>query len=136
MKVVINNCFGGFGLSPEALMWLEEKGCNAEGFKCEVTKYYGKSSNADKDLKSWKEYLKGGHRSIFLRVFSKCEKYVLSDYEVSRDDPLLIQCVEELGEKANGQCASLEIREIPDGVNWQIEEYDGNEHIAETHRTW
>jgi hypothetical protein len=26
--------------------------------------------------------------------------------------------------------------EIPDDVNWQVEEYDGMEHIAEKHRTW
>jgi hypothetical protein len=26
--------------------------------------------------------------------------------------------------------------DIPDDVKWQIEEYDGNEWIAESHRTW
>ena len=26
--------------------------------------------------------------------------------------------------------------EIPDDVEWQIEEYDGTEHISEKHRTW
>jgi hypothetical protein len=26
--------------------------------------------------------------------------------------------------------------DIPDDVNWYIEEYDGNEHVAERHRTW
>jgi len=30
----------------------------------------------------------------------------------------------------------LRIIEIPDGVEWQIEEYDGDEWIAEKHRTW
>jgi len=54
----------------------------------------------------------------------------------NRADPKLIQVVEELGDKANGSCAKLEIVEIPDGVDWQIEEYDGNEHVAEKHRTW
>jgi len=44
--------------------------------------------------------------------------------------------VEELGEKANGQCADLKIVEIPDDVEYEIEEYDGVEWVAENHRTW
>ena len=56
--------------------------------------------------------------------------------ELERDDPLLIEIVEELGEKANGRHAELDIIEIPDGVGWVVEEYDGLEHIAEKHRTW
>jgi len=30
----------------------------------------------------------------------------------------------------------LAIVEIPDDVEYTIEEYDGNEHVAEAHRTW
>jgi hypothetical protein len=26
--------------------------------------------------------------------------------------------------------------DIPDDVKWEIEEYDGNEWVAEVHRTW
>jgi len=28
------------------------------------------------------------------------------------------------------------VLEIPDDVEFTIEDYDGSEHIAETHRTW
>jgi hypothetical protein len=42
----------------------------------------------------------------------------------------------ELGEAANGRCAELKVVEIPDDVEWQIEEYDGLEWVAEKHRTW
>ena len=55
---------------------------------------------------------------------------------VERNDPVLIQVVEEMGDAAGGQFASLGIVEIPDGVQWQIEEYDGREWVAEKHRTW
>jgi hypothetical protein len=41
-----------------------------------------------------------------------------------------------LGEKANGSCASLKVVEIPDGVEWVVEEYYGTEWVAEKHRTW
>ncbi len=47
-----------------------------------------------------------------------------------------MECVETLGEKSNGACAELKIVEIPDNVEYSIEEYDGNEHIAEVHRIW
>jgi hypothetical protein len=53
-----------------------------------------------------------------------------------RDDPKLIQCVETLGSKASGMCANLRVIEIPDDVDWYIEQYDGFEHVAEKHRTW
>jgi hypothetical protein len=55
---------------------------------------------------------------------------------VSRHDPVLVQVVEELGYKANGRCAELDIIEIPYGLSYVVEEYDGKEWISETHRTW
>ena len=41
-----------------------------------------------------------------------------------------------MGEKANGTFAKLQLVEIPDGVGWQVEEYDGMEWVSEKHRTW
>ena len=57
-------------------------------------------------------------------------------WDVARDDPYLVQVVEELGEEADGGFANLMVVEIPADVNWEIDEYDGIEHIAEVHRTW
>lgn len=57
-------------------------------------------------------------------------------YDIRRDDPALVQVVEELGEKSSDRHASLRVAEIPEGVSWLIEEYDGLEHVAERHRTW
>jgi hypothetical protein len=56
--------------------------------------------------------------------------------DIKRDDPVLVQIVEELGNEASGRCAKLKIVEIPDDINWVIEEYDGSETIAEEHQTW
>lgn len=56
--------------------------------------------------------------------------------EIPRDDPALIATVEELKDKANTMFSCLKIVEIPDGIKWHIEEYDGWEHVAEDHRTW
>ena len=56
--------------------------------------------------------------------------------ELCRDDPILIEIVEKLGEEASGDHAELRIVEVPEDVNWYIEEYDGSEWVAERHRTW
>lgn len=53
-----------------------------------------------------------------------------------RDDPKLVECVEKLGEKANGVCAELRIVEIPIDVEFVIFENCGWEHVAEKHETW
>lgn len=55
---------------------------------------------------------------------------------ITRDDPKLIAAVEELGLLASGPYAELHIIEIPDGVCWEIEEYDGAEWVSECHRRW
>ena len=57
-------------------------------------------------------------------------------FDGSRNDPKLVEIVEKLGNNANGEFSDLKVVEIPDGVNWHIEEYDGIEWIAEDHRTW
>lgn len=102
MKVVINVCYGGFGLSKEALeMYCQEKGI---------------------DPGKWND------RWGFFEDFS--------DHDIERNDPLLVEIVEKLGERSFGRCAELEVVDIPDGVSWYIHEYDGMEHVAEKHRTW
>lgn len=64
-----------------------------------------------------------------------CSGFDYRDDE-KRTDPKLIKCVEKLGASANGMGADLKIVEIPDGVEYVIEEYDGMEHVAEKHQTW
>lgn len=58
------------------------------------------------------------------------------DREIARDDPVLVEIVQVLGAKASGSCAQLEVVDVPDDADWEIAEYDGNEWVAEKHRTW
>lgn len=58
------------------------------------------------------------------------------DRDIARDDPILVEVVETLGKSASGSCAHLHVVDIPDDVKWQIQDYDGCEWVAETHRTW
>jgi len=56
---------------------------------------------------------------------------------VPRGDPVLLAVINQIGaEEASGDFADLKVVEIPDDVEWTIEEYDGKEWVAEVHRTW
>lgn len=108
MKIVINACFGGFSISRKAAEYMAERG----------------SELAAKELAK----TGGGHWYGF--------GYVDESDGYDRSDPLLVEAVEVLGKQANGSMAELVVVSVPDGVAWHIEEYDGNEHVAENHRVW
>ena len=48
----------------------------------------------------------------------------------------LVSVVEEMGQKAGGPGTDLKIVEIPDDIDWEIEEFDGQERIREVGRIW
>jgi hypothetical protein len=107
MKVVINRCFGGFGISKEAAQFMAARG-NAVA-KAELSE----------NKKFWFGY---GHT----------ENY--NGY--NRADPDLVAAVEALGEKANGDGTELHVVEIPDDVEYEILDYDGMESIVDVKRHW
>ena len=47
-----------------------------------------------------------------------------------RTDEILIQVIERLGSKADGEYSSYEVEEVPDGFDWSIDEYDGAESLV------
>lgn len=50
--------------------------------------------------------------------------------DVDRTNPKLVAIVEEDSERASGDCAELEVVEIPDNAtDWVIDEYDGCERV-------
>jgi hypothetical protein len=157
-KIVINRCFGGFGLSALGYKrYAELKGKRAYFFT-----HYNKNDNLDMDsyypvsvekansefifnvftIPNPQEILKGKKDWHLMTLEEKKEynklyhKYSLYAHDFKRDDPILIKVIEELGEKANGRFAELKIVEIPDNVDWEIDEYDGNETIDEVHKSW
>lgn len=137
MKVVINKCYGGFSISLEAARWMAERG-HAHA-RDEVARH----EKQDAWIKAFVATGKwpndcSAEEIKWLEIDAKYrkEKHWYSGHDYERDDVLLVEAVETLGKKANGECAELVIVEIPDGTEYSIEEYDGLEHIAETHRTW
>jgi hypothetical protein len=91
MKVAINRCFGGFGLSREAYKFL--------GIP-------------------WDKY-----------------GFKYNDYD-KRTDPELIRCIETLGRSASGSLANVIVVTIPNDIEWEIDDYDGQESVEEKHRSW
>ena len=83
MKVVINVCYGGWGLSEAAQTILIET-LGEDGFN-----------------------------------------------EMERHSPVLVSLVKQMGESANSDYAKLAVVEVADGLDYDIEEYDGYESIRE-----
>lgn len=119
MKIIINECYGGYGLSKKCLFWLiENKGWT-------VTEFTKEGSYKDPSAKIIKSNWCGE------------DQWHLMDQRSSRTDPDVIEAVETLGvETSSGRCSELKIVTIPDDVNWDIEEYDGMETVAEVRRKW
>ena len=137
-EIVINQCFGGFSLSPKAIeRYLQLKGKKAYFYKQTKYDYKDKEKEYTK-ISPDKETFMFHTMTIDLDETTQDlpDKGYFSDRSIPRADKHLVQVIKELKEEANGSYAELEIIKVPDGVKWTIEEYDGNEHIAEKHRTW
>ena len=140
MKVVINTCFGGFGLSHEAtLRYFEIKGIEVYPEQGNaIWKFWTYWIVKPEDRIESKEgeafyAMSMQERQAYNKAHSEQTVY---PREIERHDPVLVQVVEEMGDAADGDHAELAVVEIPDDVEYIIEEYDGLEHVAEAHRTW
>lgn len=107
MKIVINRCYGGFGLSEQAHSFIAKR----KGWQHACDDY-------DNDY--W--YCQSG-KPVYCT-------------QLKRDDPDLVAAVEQLGKDVDGSYSLLKVVEIPDGVDWHIHEYDGLESVHEKHRSW
>lgn len=140
MKIAINKCFGGF--SPSAFAYeeyMKRKGKKA--FFYIQTKYQFRDK-VD-------EYTRTPTKDIDKQMFHCMNKdlgkttsdlgnrhYVSLRDEKIRVDPDFIKIVEKFGNKVNTQVSDIQIVEIPDGIKWKIDDYDGIETIHEEHRSW
>jgi len=139
MKIVVNRCFGGFGLSHEAIMRYAE----LSGIKLYVV-----NENEERDYKKLPKYhyIKNDEEprtfeyAYLTKPLNEDGTYpqdsYWSYYDIQRDDINLVKVIEEMGDAANGNCAELEVVKIPDGIDWVLDEYDGSETVEEAHRSW
>ncbi len=140
-EIVINKCFGGFELSNRAIKrYLELKGKKS-------IFYMGSLKFKNKEVYKKVNENYQGYEMIWVFTKDKGEEFSEKldnnpDYwgspvsDIKRDDEVLVQVVKELGKEANGEHSELKVVEIPSGVEWEIDNYDGMETIEEKHRSW
>ena len=137
MKVILNKCYGGFGVSQKAYeLYAKKKGIEIFAYKLECTN--DKPIYRKTDMGS----------SIFTITFTKdfgdyvdlyddnSEKYILELCSNHREDRVLIEVVEELGDRANSPFSKLVIVDIPDGMEYEIDDYDGVETLHQKVEKW
>lgn len=116
MKVAVNKCYGGFSLSDEAHEMLVSLG---------VKLYENWERLEERENKDEPWIVKSGPYSF--------GKYSSS---IDRTDERLIKTIEKLGKKASGMCGNIKVIDIPDGIEYEIDDYDGFETVREKHRSW
>ena len=139
MKIVINKCYGGFGLSAKAEDLYAEKS-QFKLYRYKQTKY------KHSDGEALYERALSGDTSMFTHCYTKDHGDSFSEttkddgfwstYDMKRTDPILVEVVETLGAEADGDCAKLKVVDIPDSISYEISDYDGIESIEETHKSW
>ena len=129
MKIVKNGCFGGFGLSPLAVMeYAKLKGIELFAYDFNYNRLY-----------SLEKMEQEGYVLYYTKEFEgnrHAEESFFNENDIERNDPCLVKVVEKLGKKANTRFSRLVVVEIPDDVQWEISDYDGLETIEEVHRCW
>lgn len=142
MKIIKNNCFGGYGLSLEAKLEIAKK----KGKKLYFFDFKNNSIKPEdaKDQLFVIDYtvpnpyelgIDKADKDGLYTTANKIAEEISIDWD-NRTDPDIIEVVEKLGEKSWGRFSKLEVVEIPDDVEYEIDEYDGLETIREVHRTW
>lgn len=138
-KIILNKDYGGFGVSPEGYRrYAEKKGLDLF--------FYEFKSERDENGRLHAVYKKisplwGLLTFAFTEDFGdeirgdaeieEAFKAHLSLSEDHRDDPVLVEVVEELGDQANTPYSNLKVVEIPDDVaeDYVIDNYDGCETL-------
>lgn len=142
MKIVINKCYGGFGLSEAAIRdYASRKGLTLypetpDRFSALIgPTWFIKPPGERGDILSNEAFMTAPQAARI--VSNKAHAAAtLHARDMPRNDPDLVATVEALGKKANDRFGDLTVVEIPDDVEWEIEEYDGKEWVSEKHRTW
>jgi hypothetical protein len=130
-KIVYNACFGGFGLSEAAVL----RYCELKGITVfpESDRFYGSAYWLVPREERTGILGRDGWRSADpeerMASNSRHRDLTLNVDNIPRQDPALVQVVEELGHQANGMFAMLHIADMPSGTRYRIDEYDGNESV-------
>ena len=107
-KVAYNNCWGGFSLSKEAVILARElSGNNKWGDITLGGEEYSDGSGVASPMYDDSNHIYG---------------------DIERHDPILIEVIERLGDKASGSLAKVKLYKLEGNKYW-IEDYDGMETV-------
>ena len=136
-KVILNKCFGGFGVSPEGYqLYAKKKGLVHYAYKVNnnlLYDYIETPTNDDWHLNYYTQSLGLGKDIYFNEEDDNNMLYLNGDY---REDATLIEVVEELGKNANGKFSDLVVVEIPADMEYVIDDYDGMETLHQKVQVW
>jgi hypothetical protein len=149
-KVILNKCFGSFDVSPQAYqLYAMKKG---------YSHLYKYKWAIDSWISPWDIY-SDNHLYELIDLFDNSIGHYFTKYfgdkiykdEISkedwdnyslylgnehREDPILIEVVEELGDEASGRFGQLIVVQIPDDLDYVIDDYDGIETLHARTETW
>lgn len=139
MKVILNKRYGGFDVSDAAYeLYAKKKGITL----------YKYTDQINRDMTRVYTRVDFGDRVGVMTHYFTCDfgknpdeksvdwskmLYLSSEH---REDKTLIEVVEELGKAASGSFGELVIVEIPDGMDYVIDDYDGFEMLHEKVQVW
>ena len=132
-KVIYNSCYGGFGLSKEAIqryweikgqqIWIEDDEKYPSFGIWTVWLVPPEERLKPKNAEEFNS-MSMDERVAYNKAYSAQTWYY---GHVERHDPALVQVVEEMGDEANGEYAELRIAEV--SGPYRIDEYDGFESV-------
>lgn len=149
-KIAINRAIGGFTLSHKAMMRYAElagiaifpyyHNLDNDTFirltarEIETIDDHNRSDSEEYYGNPWYFYVDA---DVINYRNSEADSKFLTERDIKRDDPLLIQVIEELGDDATGSSGKIKVVDVPDDVVWEIDENDaGYEWVQEKPRKW
>ena len=137
-KIVINTCYGGFGLSPKAIafifkqrnpdikLWYYKKTFDNRSLRYTYNIVEDAESASYVSLK----YLGDTIEDVGVNQIKINDNFVFShQINLQRHDPLLVKTVETLGEEADGAFSELKVVDV-DTDRYIIKDYDGLERVV------
>lgn len=151
-KVIINKCFGGYGFDPFTVQkYADKKGIQLYWYKKDFHDYHGdlkermvkipfETIMKDDSLRIGYAALTRNMGDTYIRDWENenacADEFDIENDDSSRTDPVLIGIIEKYGDANVHGCHAPTVVEVPDGVEWMIEEYDGFETLHEKHRVF
>lgn len=136
-KVILNKCYGGFDVSYIAYKrYCEKKHLPLFVYKMSIDTgsiTYEKVKDLDKFNSAFTYYFTKDYGDRLTKLPEDNHLYLSREH---REDPVLIEVIEELGNEASGSFGDLVIVEIPDDLDYVIDDYDGIETLHQRVQEW